>query len=164
MKISEIIGLLVFQCNHCGKKFVVNTVDAKNGFQYKCECGCSERLSGYESKIDVFFHSIGLYDSRVPKDMQRENDRYYGERNAMPLEEYKRMLAGVILEGKKYKITKHHKNAVNVKVDTADYENLYATLRNLGFGKEEAIAKVDIAIEQGFVRDTEIIKYILSLE
>jgi len=163
MKISEIIGLLVFQCDRCGKKFVINTVEAKQGFQFVCGCGRRDRLSGYQSKIDVYFHRIE-YNPKIPKDIQRDNDRYFAERNAMPLEEYKRMLASVILDGKKYKILKQYKNAVNVKVDTVDYENLYATLRNLGFGKEESIAKVDIAVENGFVRDTEIIKYILSLE
>jgi Holliday junction resolvasome RuvABC DNA-binding subunit len=82
----------------------------------------------------------------------------------MPLDEYKRMLAGVILEGKKPKVPPQHKNAIKISLNNAEYEKLYATLRNLGFKKEEAIDKVEIAIQDGFIHETEIIKHILSLK
>jgi len=165
MKIVEMVGILVLQCERCGKKFVVNSETVKEGFQCVCDCNNPRHLK------EMFVHqgssiSISIQQASKQYANQSEYNRYersYGTKQAMPLEEYKRMLAGVILEGKKYKVANQHKNAVNVKVDTADYENLYATLRNLGFSKEESIAKVDIAIDQGFVRDTEIIKYILSM-
>ena len=148
MKISEVIGIVVLECD-CGQKFVVNTETTKTGFIMHCTCGRVQYPS-YHSPLTTAIS------------FNRQDDK--GNKAAMPLEEYKRMLASVILEGKKYKTPTQHKNAVNVKIDTAEHENLYATLRNLGFSKEESIAKVDLAVEHGFVRDTDIIKYILSLK
>ena len=191
MKIVEMIGILVFQCE-CGQKFVINTECIGRGFDLTCKCGKWKR--GHRGgRLDVSYQfasqsALGMpippspnpleFTEQGNREYQRKYDRYqkeyakylrehektYNNCNAMPLEEYKKMLASVILEGKKYRIAKEHNKVIKVHVDTVDYENLYATLRNLGFSKEEAIAKVDIAIEQGFIRDTEIIKYILSLE
>jgi hypothetical protein len=160
MKVSEIIGILVVQCEKCGKKFVVNTEMIKDGFSMNC-CRNTEGL--LYDKVTVTLERQVNYGSIIDRETLREYKSVITHGQAMPLEEYKRMLASVILEGRKYRIASQHKNVVNVKVDTVDYENLYATLRTLGLSKEEAIDKVDIAIEQGFVRDTEIIKYILSL-
>jgi adenylate cyclase class IV len=74
------------------------------------------------------------------------------------------MLAGIIIEGKKPRVPAKHKNVVEFNINNADYQNLYESLRQLGFPKEEAISKVDIAIKEGFIHETEIIKYILSLK
>ena len=134
MRIYEVIGILVLQCS-CGKKFVVNSEVVKRGCQLVCSCGRGSYCTR-GSQLD-----INIRNGVSPTTYTKEDHRHLCQSSAMSLEEYKRMLASVILEGKKYKIANQHKHAVNVKVDTVDYENLYATLRNLGFSKEESICK-----------------------
>lgn len=154
MRICEVIGILVVQCDRCSKKFVVNSEMVKDGFQ--CRCNCRPTPAGWVTngstlEINIRSHPLG-------------NTKNFGNREAMPLEEYKRLLAGIIIEGKKPKVPPKHKSVIEININNAEYQNLYESLRQLGFSKEEAISKVDIAIKEGFIHETEIIKYILSLQ
>ena len=161
MKVKEVIGILVVECHNCGQQFVVNTEAIKEGFQWGCQCGRGA-WCGPGANIDIKFNSGLSYDDMGDIGRKRM-DKHWTTASAMPLEEYKRMLAGVILEGRKPKVPPKHKNAVGFHLNNEDHEKLYATLRQLGFKKEEAIAKVDIAVQEGFIHEPEIIKYILSL-
>ena len=66
-------------------------------------------------------------------------------------------------ETNKPKVPPQHKSIITVSINNEEYEKLYETLRQLGYKNEEAIDKVKIAIQDGFTHETDIIKYILSL-
>jgi len=130
---------------------VVNTECIKNGFQWICQCGDrAYYCGGTQLKVSLEEPNWGVHNPKCS--------------DIMPLEEYKMMLASVILEGKKPRVPVKHKNTINFSSNAVDYQNLYVTLMQLGYKKQEAMSKVDIAVREGFLNDQEIIKYILSLK
>lgn len=160
MYVSEVIGVLVLQCS-CGKKFVVNTEIVKNGFQLVCSCGRGSYHCP-NAKLEVSIRP-GTPINQLSKEQQRYYHKAMLQSNAVPLEEYKRTLADFIITGKKPKVNKAHSQVVNFDTDEQQYQNLYETLRQLGIPKEEAFAKIDVALKEGLRMETEIIKYILSM-
>ena len=156
MKVCEFVGIIVLQCEKCGKKFVVNSEAVKQGFQAGCKCSIGGIWFGRGSTATI---SI-----KPNPHTQWDGKNKLNVCNAMPIAEYKKLLADFIINGRKPKIPKEHSKVVSIHTDETQYQNLYETLRQLGYSKDEAFAKIDVALKEGLRMETEIIKYILSLQ
>jgi hypothetical protein len=161
MRICEFIGILVVQCEKCGRRFVVNTEMIKDGFSMNCCRGVDGLL--YD-KVTVTLERQINYGAIIDKETLREYKFVVTHGQAMPLEEYKRLLADFIITGRKPKIKKEHSQVVNLDTNEQQYKSLFETLRLLGYSKEETFGKIDVALKEGLRMETEIIKYILSLQ
>ena len=91
---------------------------------------------------------------------QRQNDAV---NHTLPLEEYKLMLSGLIVTGKKPKVQKKNSNTVSFNDNSAEIRNSVEALIHYGDKETDALKKVSIAIEQGFFSEQEIIKKVLSM-
>ena len=151
MKVCDFIGIIVLECEKCGKKYVVDSTAPLFGFSAG---GCCVGDGFYSSFAQLDMKLINVFDNR---------DIGTG-REAMPIAEYKKLLADFIITGKKPKIQRKHSKVVSFDTDESQYQSLYESLRQLGFKKDEAFAKIDVALKEGLRMETEIIKYILSLE
>jgi len=80
---------------------------------------------------------------------------------AMPLDQYKEHVASLLLKGKPKKVPTKHKGAVSFE-EPANVEELLAALMEFGLSEDEALAKINISLKQGFQCDKEILKYIIA--
>lgn len=161
MRVVEILGILVLECPHCQNKFVVNTECVKQGFQWLCKCG---RGGYYElnSQLEVTIRRGIPYDSMY-KENQKIFDKSIVQRNAMPLDEYKALLAEFVINGRKPKIKREYKNTVSFDTKEEDVANIIDALCGLGFSRQEATKRVNISLKEGLRMEEEIIKRALSL-
>ena len=155
MKVVDFVGLVVIQCEICGQKYVVEATKLDRGYIIECPCKKNGTWSGRGTQLKIeLTHVTNLNSTK----------REASTRHAMPLNEYKRLLADFIITGKKPKVKREHSNVVSFDSEESQYRNLYETLRQFGDSKDEAFAKIDVALKEGLRMDTEMIKYILSLE
>ena len=161
MKIVECIGILVLECPGCKQKFVVNTEVAKEGFQWTCQCG---RLgfTNYRPRLEVSIVG-GIEYSQLCSVARQVYGKHYTCANAMPIEEYKALLAEKIL-GKKPKVPAKSKNAVSFEDHGINVALIVETLQSLGYKEKEIMSKVDVAVRDGFFQEDEIVRYIFSLK
>jgi len=91
---------------------------------------------------------------------QRQNDQV---NHTMPLEEYKQMLSDIILKGKQPRIPRKNSKTINFHDYSQQIINIVETLTSMGWNHKDATAQAKIAIENGFVKEAEIVAYIMSL-
>ena len=161
MKIVECIGILVLACRGCESQFVVNTEAVKQGFQWHCQCGRFGYF-GCASKLEVSI-SGGIDYNHACKAGQKRFDGHLRRASAMPLEEYKALLAEKIL-GKKPRVPTKSKNAVSFEDSGVNIAVIANALQGLGFKDKEIMAKIDVAVRDGFFQEDEIIRHILSFK
>ena len=152
MEIESVIGILVIRC-WCGQKFVVDTEAVKAGFQYACPACPRGNWINSGSTMAVTLRSNPYGSS---KGLGKNN-------NAMTLEEYKARLAEKIL-GKKPKVPAKSKNVISFEDSGVNAALIVEVLQGLGYKEKEIMAKIDVAVKDGFFQEDEIIKYILSLK
>ena len=163
MRISEIIGILVLECD-CGAKFVVNTEAVKEGFI--CECDCSDRYkSSRFGQLQVDIQSFPWEQLQFLSDTKQKEYKKSLETNnrAMPIAEYKALLATIIVDGKRPRIPAKNKNVVSFNTNQDGILDTVDALVSMGYNRADAKSKVDIAVSEGFYTEQEIIQRVLTL-
>ena len=158
MQYVDFVGLVVIQCEHCGQKFVVEATKMDIGFSCACSCNRSGLVAGIGTRLHIEVSHVPC-----PVYQNKRHNREIAARRAMPLNEYKRLLSEFIITGKKPRIPKEHSKVVSIETDKTQYQSMYETLRQFGFSKDEAFAQIDVALKEGLYMETEMIKYILTL-
>ena len=85
------------------------------------------------------------------------------ENMAIPIQEYKELLSTYIIDGKQPKKKQQRKVTGFPDINDEAIQNTIMTLMSLGYSKNEAKSKVDIAIESGLRFEQDIIKAILAM-
>jgi hypothetical protein len=169
MELEQIIGIVVIKCQ-CGAKFVVNTDTIKEGVLVHCDkstggCGAQWSIPRWSSAtMSIRPCTYEYIQWTKDKKMMREYEKPYTDNQAVPLAVYKSMLSDWILNGKSPKIPKQHKKVVRFpEFNEEQLQNTVDTLISIGFGRTDALARVEIALEQGFRHENDILRAIMTL-
>jgi len=164
MHISEIIGIIVIECECKQSQFVTNTEAIKEGVCCKCpQCNKVFHIPRWSS----IKYEIDKCDSNrlkcCGKEVQKAHDKPMNNNWAMPLAEYKAMLSKIILEGKTPRVPAKHNKVVSFNTNSQAIIDTVNTLVAMGYKYQDAKSHVTIAVAEGFYNEEEIIKRILSL-
>ena len=83
--------------------------------------------------------------------------------NAVPLDEYKTMLSGLIVTGYKPRVARRNCNTISFNDKSEEIRNNVEALIHLGYKEADALKKVNVEVEQGFFSEEAITKKILSM-
>jgi hypothetical protein len=168
MELEQIIGVVVIRCK-CGAKFVVNTTAVEEGVLVVCDkdiggCGCTYNIPRW-SKLHMTLEPTQLSKwSRECKEIMKEYNKPYTNNYAVPLAVYKSMLADWVINGKKPRVPAKHKKVIQFpELNEEQLQSTVDTLVSLGFKRADALARVEIALEQGFRHENDILKAIMTL-
>jgi len=168
-----VIGILVFECDKCHDKWVIDSESINLGYTYVCECGRNWGCPPY-STLEIEIKRCDLpgiddCDTATYKTACKALHKEYNKQlkasgcEAISLSAYKSLVAEWIMGNKKAKVPTKSKKVVSLSGSGVDIEAVVTSLQMLGFSRSDALEKVNISLKDGYLNNDDLIKAVLSL-